>query len=106
RSQPSGGARMAFDPHLATRAAVRDYFAARAARFPALVEKIDAFFAAPSLETGKGMLRTYFHGHTVGDTGSLRMATAAFADKRLVRAVVESVLNDEEALRTIAARSY
>jgi hypothetical protein len=34
------------------------------------------------------------------------MATASFADKRLVRAVVQSILDDEAALAGIAARSY
>ncbi|MBN9118813.1 MAG: hypothetical protein J0I06_06585 [Planctomycetes bacterium] len=97
---------MSFDPHLSTRAAVAEYFAARAARFPDLVTRVEAFFAGPSLETGKQLLRAYFRAHTAADVESLRMVAAAFADKRLVRAVVESVLDDEAALAAIAARSY
>ncbi|MCI0703059.1 MAG: hypothetical protein L0241_18430 [Planctomycetia bacterium] len=97
---------MSFDPHLATRAAVLDYFSARSERYPDLVPHIEQFFADPSLESGRGMLRAYFRGHRVGDIASLRMATASFADKRLVRAVVESILADESALAAIAARSY
>ncbi len=97
---------MSFDPHLSTRAAISAYFAARADRFPDLPARVETFFAAPSLETGKQLLRTYFRNHTVGDIASLRMATAAFADKRLVRAVVQSVLDDEAALAGVAARSY
>jgi hypothetical protein len=97
---------MSFDPHLSTRAAIAEYFAVRADRFPELLPRVEEFFASPSLETGKQLLRAYFRKHTVGDIESLRMATAAFADKRLVRAVVESILNDEEALAGIAARSY
>ncbi len=97
---------MSFDPHLSTRAAIADYFAARADRFPDLPAKVAAFFTRPTLETGKQLLRAYFRSHTVGDIESLRTVTAAFADKRLVRAVVDSILNDEAALAGIAARSY
>jgi fructose-1,6-bisphosphatase/inositol monophosphatase family enzyme len=97
---------VSFDPHLSTRAAITDYFAARADRFPELLPRVQEFFARPALETGRHLLRTYFRTHTVGDIGSLRMATAAFADKRLVRAVVDSILNDDAALAAIAARSY
>lgn len=97
---------MSFDPHLSTRAAIADYFAARADRFPDLPRRIEAFFARPALETGKELLRAYFRAHTVGDVEALRTVTSTFADKRLVRAVVESVLNDEAALAGIAARSY
>lgn len=97
---------MSFDPHLSTRAAIAEYFAARADRFPDLPGRVEEFFARPSLETGKQLLRSYFRAHTVGAVESLRMVTAAFADKRLVRAVVESILSDERALAEIAARSY
>jgi fructose-1,6-bisphosphatase/inositol monophosphatase family enzyme len=97
---------VSFDPHLSTRAAVAEYFAARADRFPTLPARVERFFSAPALETGRDLLRAYFRTHTVGDTASLRMVTAAFADKRLVRAVVESVLADDAALAAIAARSY
>ncbi len=97
---------MSFDPHLSTRAAIAAYFAARAERFPDLPSRVAAFFATPTLETGRGLLRAYFARHAVGDVESLRMATAAFADKRLVRAVVESILADESALAGVAARSY
>jgi fructose-1,6-bisphosphatase/inositol monophosphatase family enzyme len=97
---------MSFDPHLSTRVGIAEYFAARAERFPNLLARVEEFFASPSLETGKQLLRAYFRHHTVGDIASLRMATAAFADKRLVRSVVESILNDEAALAGIASRSY
>ncbi len=97
---------MSFDPHLSTRAAIADYFSARAERFPDLPPRVEAFYIRPSLETGKQLLRAYFRAHTVGDIESLRMATAAFADKRLVRAVVQSILDDEVSLSAIAARSY
>lgn len=97
---------MSFDPHISTRAAIARYFAERADRFPELPARVEAFFASPSLDTGKALLRTYFRNHTVGDIESLRMATAAFADKRLVRAVVQSVLDSPSALAEVAARSY
>ncbi|MFM8274950.1 MAG: inositol monophosphatase family protein [Gemmata sp.] len=97
---------MSFDPQLPVRAAILQYFAARAARFPELVSRIEAFFAAPSLGTGRAMLRAYFRNHRVGDIESLRTVTASFADKRAVRAVVDSILADEDALGAIAARSY
>jgi fructose-1,6-bisphosphatase/inositol monophosphatase family enzyme len=97
---------VSFDPHLSTRAAIADYFGSRADRFPDLLPRVQEFFAAPSLETGRQLLRAYFREHAVGDVAALRMATAAFADKRLVRAVVQSVLDDEQALAGIAARSY
>jgi myo-inositol-1(or 4)-monophosphatase len=97
---------MSFDPHLSTRAVILDYFTARRNRFPDLPGKVEAFFARPTLAAGRELLRTYFRNHTTGDIASLRMATAAFADKRLVRAVVESILEDEAALAAVAARSY
>jgi len=97
---------MPFDVHAATRAAVLDYFAARADRFAGLVPRVEDFFARPSLDTGRDLLRAYFRAHRKGDIRSLRMATWAFADKRAVRSIVASVLDDEAALAAIAARSY
>jgi fructose-1,6-bisphosphatase/inositol monophosphatase family enzyme len=97
---------MAFDPHVSTRAAVLHYFTARADRFPDVAGAIESFFAGPSLATGRRMLRAYFRNHAKGDIDSLRMATASFADKQLVRAIVDSILADENALAAIAARSY
>jgi myo-inositol-1(or 4)-monophosphatase len=97
---------MSFDPHLSTRAAILDYFTARRDRFPELPARVEVFFTQPTLTTGRELLRAYFRSHTTGDIASLRMATAVFADKRLVRAVVESILADETALAAIAARSY
>lgn len=97
---------MSFDPHLSTRAAISEYFAARRERFPDLPDRVGAFFGTPSLHTGIQLLRAYFRSHAVGDIESLRMATAAFADKRLVRGVVQSILDDERALAAVAARSY
>ena len=73
---------MSFDPHLSTRAAILDYFTARRGRFPDLPARVEAFFGRPTLATGRELLRTYFRSHTTGDIASLRMATAAFADKR------------------------
>lgn len=97
---------MSFDPQLSARAAVRGYFAGRADRFPGLTEHLDAFLAAPTLASATRLLRAYFRNHRPGDIESLRTVTWVFADKRVVRAVVESILADEEALRAIAARSY
>ncbi len=97
---------MSFDPQLPVRAAALDYFTARAERFPELVPCLEQFFAAPTLESAKRMLRAYFRNHRVGDIGSLRTITANFADKRVVRAIVDSILNDEAALAAVAARSY
>src|SRR5579884_405827 len=104
---PAGSLRrrsdMPFDVHAATRAAVLDYFAARADRFAGLVPRVEDFFARPSLDTGRDLLRAYFRAHRKGDIRSLRMATWAFADKRAVRSIVASVLDDEAALAAIAA---
>lgn len=97
---------MSFDPQISVRAAILDYFAARAGRFPGLVAHVESFLTRPTLEAGKGMLRAYFRNHRVGDVDSLRTITAAFADKCVVRAIVDSILADEAALAGIAARSY
>ncbi|AMV28182.1 Inositol-1-monophosphatase [Gemmata sp. SH-PL17] len=97
---------MSFDPQLSVRAATLAYFADRAERFPGLVARIEEFFSAPTLETGRQVLRAYFRNHSTGDVESLRTITASFADKRVVRAIVASILADEEALAAIAARSY
>ena len=93
---------MAFDPHLPTRAAVRDYFAGNGP----VADAAAAFFAAPTHAAGRDLLRAYFRTHRPGDVAGLRMAVASFADKRLVRGVVQSVLDDEETLRQVAAKSY
>ncbi len=93
---------MAFDPHLPTRAAVRDYFAGNGPVAAAAA----AFFAAPTHAAARDLLRAYFRTHRSGDVAGLRMAVASFADKRLVRGVVQSVLDDEATLRQIAAKSY
>ena len=97
---------MSFDPHVSTRAAVLDYFSARADRFSELIPEIQVFFHSPTLKSGSRMLRSYFRHHSKGDIASLRMATASFADKQLVRSIVDSILADESALEAIAARSY
>ena len=97
---------MSFDPQLPVRAAVRDHFTARAEQFPDLAPHVESFFAEPTLDSAKRMLRAYFLNHKVGDIESLRTITASFADKRVVRAIITSILNDEDALAGIAARSY
>lgn len=93
---------MPFDPHLPTRAAVLNHFAADAPVAAAAA----AFFAAPTHAAGRDLLRAYFKSHRPGDVAGLRMAVASFADKRLVRGVVQSVLDDEETLSHVAAKSY
>ncbi|MDY3555669.1 inositol monophosphatase family protein [Gemmata sp. JC717] len=97
---------MPFDPQQSARAATRDYFVRRAERFPGLVALLDEFLADPTLGRASHLLRAYFRAHRVGDVEALRALTWTFADKRVVRAVVDSVLADEEALEAIAARSY
>ena len=97
---------MSFDPQLPVRAATLAYFTDRAAQFPGLAPRIEEFFASPTLDTGKRMLRAYFRNHRVGDVTALRTITASFADKRVVRAIVTSILADEGALAAVAARSY
>lgn len=97
---------MAFDPHLSMRAVILDYFSARAERFPELLPQIESFFRDPTLESGKRLLRTYFQNHVQGDVASLRTVTSCFADKRSVRAIVDSILNDPDAISGIASRSY
>jgi fructose-1,6-bisphosphatase/inositol monophosphatase family enzyme len=97
---------MAFDPQLSTRQQIRDYFRTREDRFTSLVPLIEAFLEKPTLESGKAMLRAYFRAHLPGDIASLRTITACFADKRSVRSIVQSILDDEQAMAGIARRSY
>lgn len=97
---------MSFDPQLYARAAIRDYFAQRAERFPGLVAALDEFLAGPTLERATHLLRAYFRHHRTGDVEGLRTLARTFADKRVVLAVVDSVLGDEAALAAVAGRSY
>src|SRR5271165_6165666 len=96
------GLPMSFDPHLSMRAAILAYFSARADQFAGLTPHIEALIANPTLDSGSRMLRAYFRMHHKGDIDSLRMITATFADKRIVRAIASSILNDEAALSAIA----
>ncbi len=61
---------------------------------------------APGLDAAVGLLRRYFAGHRQGDIAGLRRVVSAFADKRLVRALVAGILEDEQALERIARSSY
>lgn len=97
---------MVFDPHLPTRETVLSYFSARSEQFADLTNNIEAFFQNPTLASARTLLRAYFRNHRTGDLCSLQMVTAAFADKRIVRGIVTSLLEDNTALEAIAARSY
>lgn len=94
---------MAFDPHLPTRSLILGYFAER---LPSVAHAAEQFFANPTFTTGRALLRCYFQQHQVGDIESLRLAVASFADKRLVRGIVQSILEDDAVLEQIAAKSY
>lgn len=97
---------MSYLPHSAGSQHVLAWFRGRARVMSRLTGDLEALFSQPALATARQACLTYFDQHQPGDVESLRMFTAAFADKRLVASLVDSILSDDEALRAIAARSY
>ena len=72
----------------------------------AMIADLRAFFDEPTIDTARAACTTYFRLHQEGDVESLRMFTATFADKRIVAALVDSILADDDAIESIATRSY
>lgn len=97
------GIDMTYDPHAPVRNSVRAYFSERT---PDIIPLIDDFLAAPSLATARRVMASYFRTHQQGDIQPLVKITSLFASKPLVRGIVQSILEDEEELSGIAARSY
>lgn len=97
---------MNYNPHKKTIEAVTAYFDERQDRFPGVTNLLNEFLTLPSLETSTALMKCYFGLHKTDDVESLRVVTSVFADKALVKSIVDSILQDEEALAGIAARSY
>jgi|GEM_PF-2060245 len=97
---------MVYDPHQQVKTKVLAHFKAQEARFPGVHENMVAFFATPTLTTARKLMTSYFKHHQKGDIDSLQLVTWAFADKSLVKQIVESIIDDESALNSIAASSY
>jgi len=97
---------MAYNPYPEKLRQVRQYFMTHPERHPGMLERLDALEAEQSLASAQALVAQYFTRHPPGDLRGLRHLAAAFADKRLVRNLVGSILEDEEALLAIAQRSY
>ncbi len=97
---------MFYEPHSQIETELLDFFESRKNRYPAVHEKLHIFFTQPNLPNAQSVLQEYFKHHEQGDIEILRKITSAFADKALVRDIVDSILDDDQALEDIAARSY
>lgn len=97
---------MVHDPHQAAIDGALAYFGAHRDRYGVTADAIHAFVHEPNLAHAEALTDTYFHHHQEGDLEGLRRLASVYADKRLVRSVVDSILNDETALKKIAAQSY
>ena len=96
---------MAYEPHFETRRDILTYFGAepRFERLPGLLRR---FWDRPSRRRAVELLTVYFQHHRQGDVESLRQVTAAFADKRVTKALVDALLDDDDALAQVAGASY
>lgn len=97
---------MVFKPHSNTQLRAIHYFTDHEDRFPSVAKALQTFFDTPNLKNAKAVMKLYFKGHKQGDVEPLKAVAAAFADKRLVLNIVDSVLEDDDALDYIAERSY
>jgi fructose-1,6-bisphosphatase/inositol monophosphatase family enzyme len=97
---------MRYDPHKKARAEIMRYIRDNDARFPGVAAQLTAFLADPKLDTAKTLMGAYFRLHRKDDIESLRMITSTFADKALVKKIVESIIADDNALASIASKSY
>jgi fructose-1,6-bisphosphatase/inositol monophosphatase family enzyme len=85
---------------------VIEWFSTHERDYDGVVQHLRAFFDRPTLTAARNACTHYFGTHRVGDVEALRRFAAAFADKRIVAALVDSILADDDALGAIAARSY
>ncbi|MCD8563355.1 MAG: inositol monophosphatase [Alphaproteobacteria bacterium] len=97
---------MSYMPDNNAKANALSYFASRQEQFPGVSRALESFFAVPSMNTAREVMRLYFKGHHQGDVEALNRIAAAFADKRSTLAIVDSLLADDEALSYVAERSY
>lgn len=96
---------MSYTPHQARGREVVAYFSRRPEHQDVL-DPLRGFLNRPSYSRAVALLKAYFPRHRQGDIESLRQITRAFADKRVVRSIVDSVLENPEALERIAKASY
>lgn len=97
---------MNYNPHQKTLNSVIDYFTRNSEAFPGIVTLLQKFLAEPNLTTAQDLMARYFKLHKKDDVKSLQIITSTFASKALVKSIVDSILEDEEALTGIASRSY
>jgi len=97
---------VAYTPNQSHDRDVIDWFSAVRPADDNLIDRLQALFDSPTLTIAQHACSTYFRNHTIGDVESLRWFALAFADKRIVASLVDSILSDDQALRSIAARSY
>lgn len=97
---------MTFHPQTSNPTSLQMYFADKADKFPGVTGALKSFYANPTLSTAQDVMRLYFSGHTQGNVESLNKIASAFADKRLAVAIVDSIVDDDDALEYIAKRSY
>lgn len=97
---------MAYNPQTNTRLRAIHYFTVHEERFPGVAKALHTLFDDPNLDNAKAVMKLYFKEHKQGDIEPLQTVTSAFADKRLVLDIVNSVIDDEDALDYISQRSY
>lgn len=96
---------MAYEPHFEKRREILAYFEERPS-FAGVPDQLQRFWERPGHDSAVSLLKAYFELHRQGDIESLRQVTAAFADKRITKAIVDSLLADDDALQRVARTSY
>ncbi len=97
---------MTYNPHQGNLREIAKYFTDNSDLFPGVAENLEHFLAEPTLTTARDLMGSYFRLHRKDDVESLRLITSTFADKKLVMSIVDSIIDDEQALQEIAGRSY
>ena len=99
---------MTYQPQSTTvnKVSVQMYFANHVGQFPGVAGALKKFYDAPSLPKAQDVIRLYFAGHKQGNVESLNKIASAFADKSTALSIVNSIIDDNDALEYIASRSY
>lgn len=97
---------MHYKQHENTRKRVLGFFETREDQFPGVATALQNYFDQPTLAHAREATKLYAKAHQQGSLDPLNMFALAFAEKRLTVDLVDSILDDPEALEYISKRSY
>jgi fructose-1,6-bisphosphatase/inositol monophosphatase family enzyme len=97
---------MNYKQHENTRTKVIDFFKGKEDQFPGVADALQNYFDDPTLAHAREATKLYAKSHQQGSLDPLNMFALAFAEKRLTVGLINSIIDDPEALDYIAQRSY